>query len=327
MRALTTARAAVVYHPGKLAGSRWSRILQREEDRAGRPPSLWLPTRAEEDPAALTQRLEDSGGAAADILIAAGGDGTVRLVAEAALRLHRPLGLWPVGSTNLFARNLNLPVLDPTSGLRAALTGTEYPVDVVSLSVVLADGMRVHRMGLVLAGFGIDAQMVQHTTDAAKAQFGWLAYVPGVRIGITRKDRFDVTYRLDGAPPQNARLLTAAIGNGGVLPAGLVLIPDAHVDDGALDVLMLHPDGMRGWRDVATWFLQENSFTRRIMRRRGRRRRLRARPAVQLATAREVRMHVRHPEAFQIDGEYIGRASAVRARVRPAALTVRLPTA
>src|SRR5699024_2996886 len=130
---------------------------------------------------------------------------------EAALRLDQPLGLWPVGSTNLFARNLGLPILDPAPSLRAGLAGVEHRVDVVSLSVVLAGGERVHRTCLVLAGFGIDAQMVQHTSDAAKAQLGWLAYIDGVRIGITRRDRFDLSYSLDGATPQDARLLTAAI--------------------------------------------------------------------------------------------------------------------
>lgn len=325
MRALSTSRAAVIYHPGKLTGPRWHRILEREERRTDRPPSLWLPTRADDDPDALIRRLQDAGGQDADVLIAAGGDGTVRLVAEAALMLDRPLGVWPVGSTNLFARNLGLPVLDPTPSLRAGLSGVARPVDVVAVSVVLADGERLQRIGMVLAGFGVDAQMVQHTSDAAKAQLGWLAYIHGVRLGITRSDRFDLTYSLDGSPPQEARLLTAAIGNGGVLPAGLVLLPDALVDDGRLDVLLLHPDGMRGWRDVAAWFIQENSLTRRLMRRRGHRRPLRTGPAVQLATAREVRMHLRHPEAFQVDGEYLGEATAVRALVRPGALNVRMP--
>lgn len=323
MRALDRARSAVVYHPGKLTGARWGRILEREERRTDRPPSLWLPTRAEETTGSLIERLEEAGGQEVEALIAAGGDGTVRLVAEAALRLGKPLGLWPVGSTNLFARNIGLPVLDPAAALRAGLAGTEHPVDVISLSVVLAGGERLHRIALVLAGFGIDAQMVQHTSDAAKAQLGWLAYVHGVRIGITRRDRFNLTYSLDGSTPQDARLLTAAIGNGGVLPAGLVLLPDALVDDGRLDVLMLHPDGMRGWRDVASWFVQENSLTRRLMRRRGLRRPLRTGPAVQLATAREIRMHLRRPEAFQVDGEYLGKATAVRAVVHPGALTVR----
>lgn len=318
-------RAAVVYHPVKLATARWRRILAREERRTRRPPSLWVPTQADDDPQTLLDRLRAAGALEADVLIAAGGDGTVRLVAETAMRTGQSLGIWPVGSTNLFARNLELPTLDPAVALRAGLAGTERLVDTVAVTAVLADGTRVRRTSLVLAGFGVDAQMVVHTSDEAKKQFGWLAYVNGVRMGISRPDRFDVTYSLDGSTPQDARLLTLAIGNGGMLPAGLVLLPDARVDDGVLDVLLLRPDGARGWRDVSSWFIQENGLVRRAMRRRGKRRPLRTSPSVQLFSARDVRVQLRRPEDFQLDGEYVGRTVAVRAQVSHGSLRVRVP--
>lgn len=325
MRDLNDARAAVVYHPDKFTGARWGRILNREEQRTQRSPSLWVPTQADDDAETLRDRLRKAGALEADVLIGAGGDGTVRLAAETAMLTGQSLGLWPVGSTNLFARNLELPALDPAVGLRAALGRTERMVDTVAVAAVLADGTRVRRTSLVLAGFGVDAQMVVHTSDEAKAQFGWLAYVDGVRKGISRPDRFDVTYSLDGSTPQDARLLTLAVGNGGLLPAGLVLLPDARIDDGVLDVLLLRPDGVRGWRDMASWFLQENGLVRRLMRRSGRRRPLRTGPSVQLFEARDIRLRLRHPEDFQLDGEYIGQAVAVRALVQHGTLRVRVP--
>lgn len=325
VRDLSEARAAVVYHPDKFHGSRWARILKREEQRAQRPQSLWVSTEADDDAATLRDRLSEAGALSADVLIGAGGDGTVRLAAEAAMLTGQSLGLWPVGSTNLFARNLELPALDPAVGLRAALGRTERMVDTVAVTADLADGTRVRRTSLVLAGFGVDAQMVMHTSDEAKAQFGWLAYVDGVRKGMSRPDRFDVTYSLDGCTPQGARLFTLAMGNGGLLPAGLVLLPDARIDDGVLDVLLLRPDGVRGWRDMASWFVQENGAVRRLMRRSGRRRPLRTGPSVQRFEARDVRLQLRHPEDFQLDGEYIGRAVAVRAKVQHGTLRVRVP--
>ena len=325
VRDLNDARAVVVYHPEKLHGPRWQRILTREEQRTDRAPSLWIPTQADEDPATLRNRLREAGALDADVLIAAGGDGTVRLTAEVAMLTGQSIGLWPVGSTNLFARNLELPALDPAAGLRAALGRTERLVDTMAVTAVLEDGTRVRRTSLVLAGFGVDARMVVHTSDEAKAQFGWLAYVDGVRRGISRPDRFDVTYSLDGSTPQDARLLTLAVGNGGLLPAGLVLLPDARIDDGALDVLLLRPDGVRGWGDMASWFLKENGVVRRLMRRAGNRRPLRTGPSVQLFDAREVRLRLRHPEDFQLDGEYIGRAVALRAVVQHGTLRVRVP--
>ncbi|SEE88073.1 diacylglycerol/lipid kinase family protein [Ruania alba] len=240
-------RAAVVYHPEKLTGARWRRVMAREERRAGWEASLWVPTAADDDADTLRTRLAEAGGADAEVVIAAGGDGTVRLTAEVLAGTDRPLGVWPVGSTNLFARNVGLPVLDQIASLRAALTGVERRVDTGHVTVDLSDGRRLHRMFLVLAGFGVDAQMVVHTSAEAKELLGWLAYVAGVTRGVTRSDRIDVTYSLDGDPPQDARLLTLAIANGGALPAGLVLLPDAEVDDGELDVLLLHADDVQGW--------------------------------------------------------------------------------
>lgn len=110
-----------------------------------------------------------------------------------------------------------------------------------------------------------------------------------------------------------------------MLPAGLVLLPDARVDDGVLDVLLLRPDGARGWRDVSSWFIQENGLVRRAMRRRGKRRPLRTSPSVQLFSARDVRVQLRRPEDFQLDGEYVGRTVAVRAQVSHGSLRVRVP--
>ncbi|UFU03336.1 hypothetical protein LQF12_01605 [Ruania suaedae] len=319
---MTSPRAAVVYHPEKLTGERWRRIVAREERRAGWGASVWVPTRADDDAAALSARLTEAGADEADVVIAAGGDGTVRATAEILIGSDRPLGVWPVGSTNLFARNVGLPVLDQVAALRAAFTGSRRRVDTGRVSVDLADGTRRSEVFLVLAGFGVDAQMVVHTSTQAKDHLGWLAYVAGVTRGITRPDRLDVTYSLDGAPVQEARLLTLAIANGGALPAGLVLLPDAEVDDGELDVLMLHADDARTWSEVASWFVQENSLVRQIRRRTGRRRPLRTGEAVQLRRTRDVRVVLRRGEHFQVDGEYLGEVVALRAQVQRASLTI-----
>ncbi|UFU06939.1 diacylglycerol/lipid kinase family protein [Ruania halotolerans] len=318
-------RAAVVYHPDKATGPRWRRVMNREERRAGWEPSIWVPTQANDTAETLRSRLVEAGGEHAEVVIAAGGDGTVRLTAEVLAGTEQPLGLWPIGSTNLFARNVGLPVLDQIASLRAALTGADRRVDTGRLTADLADGQRLHRTFLVLAGFGVDAQMVVHTSAEAKEYLGWLAYVAGVTRGMTRSDRIDVTYSLDGDPPQDARLLTLAIANGGALPAGLVLLPDAEVDDGELDLLLLHADDAKGWREVASWFLQENGAVRRLRRKHGHRRPLRTGAAVLVRRTRDVRLTLRHPEHFQVDGEYLGQVVRLRAQVDHGSLLVRVP--
>ena len=69
----------------------------------------------------------------ADVVIAAGGDGTVRCVAEVLSGTDTPMGLLPLGTGNLLARNLGMDVTDPVYGAYdGALNGTERKIDVVA---------------------------------------------------------------------------------------------------------------------------------------------------------------------------------------------------
>lgn len=319
---MTTRRAAVVHNPLRLGRTRLDRIVNREEARAGWATSVRVATRPGEAAADLRARILAE---PVDVVVAAGGDGTVQAVAEAIADDDVALALWPVGSTNLLARNLGLSVLDPASGLRAAFGTNERRIDTGRVDFELTDGIRHRRTFVVLAGFGVDAQMVVHTSDDAKAQLGWLAYVKGATLGVTRPDRFSITYQLDDGERQRARLHTFAIGNGGVLPAGLTFLPDTRIDDGELDVLMLSPEGVRGWRDLAHWFVRENATAPRAWNRR-RRRRSRPNPdGVRQERVRRVRLRIERGEDFQIDGEYLGKVVALQATVHPSALRVRVP--
>ncbi|WP_154792626.1 diacylglycerol/lipid kinase family protein [Occultella kanbiaonis] len=320
---MTEPRAVVVHNPVKMSRARLDRALAREESRAGWAPSRLVATEEDESVESLRAQILAE---PADVVIAVGGDGTVRATVEALVDQSIPLGLWPVGTTNLAARNLGLSMLDPGAALRAAFGDLERVVDVGRLTADLADGRRLQKVFVVLAGFGVDAQMVVHTSTAAKRQFGWLAYVDGVRRGVTRADRFDLTYSLDRAEPRSVRAHTFAIGNGGSLPAGLTLLPDAVIDDGELDVLLLRPEGARGWRDLARWFFTENGLVQRVRRTNGHRSDVPQGESVLMARTREVRLSVRHGEDFQIDGEYLGKVVALRAVVQPGALRVRVPT-
>ena len=316
-------RAVVVYHPTKVNLKRLERLLDREETRAGWAASAWVATELDAGTDELNRRILAE---QADVVIAAGGDGTVRAVAEA-VRHHRvPLGILPVGSTNLLARNLGLALIGSAAAVRAALTGEERLIDVGTVTATLVDGRHLTRAFLVMAGFGVDAQMVVHTSPASKEALGWLAYVNGVTRGITRKDRFDVVYRLDGGRSRSARLHTLVIGNGGRLPAGLRLLPNAVIDDGELDLVLIRPDGMRGWGELAAWWVWENNLLQRILRHNGRRRPMPAVGSVQQARAREVRIAIAGGEDFQIDGEYLGKVTALRVTVEHRALRVRVPT-
>src|SRR5690606_11918259 len=79
---------------------------------------------------------------------------------------------------NILARNLDLPLGDNRALLRIVLDGNERPVDVGWLELTRDDGSPEEnpQIFLVIAGAGLDAEMVAEADDGAKKRLGWLAY-------------------------------------------------------------------------------------------------------------------------------------------------------
>ncbi|MGW1927093.1 DUF4394 domain-containing protein, partial [Streptomyces massasporeus] len=112
------------------------------------------------------------GGAASvpvDLVVACGGDGTVRACADVVAGTGIALAVVPCGTGNLLARNLGLP-LDPATALEEALGGDCFGID---LGRVRGDRLRPTRF-TVMAGAGFDAAMVRDASPRLKARLGWV---------------------------------------------------------------------------------------------------------------------------------------------------------
>ncbi|MCB7135049.1 diacylglycerol/lipid kinase family protein [Cellulosimicrobium marinum] len=324
---------AFVANPSKPDVRELEAVARAAFAEAALPDPLWLETTVE-DPGLGQAREALARGA--DVVVAVGGDGTVRAVAEGLVGTGRTMGLVPLGTGNLLARNLDLPVGDARAALRVVIAGADRPVDVGWARVLRwADGKgdgkgdgkdegeddgaarptdREH-LFLVIAGLGFDAAMVADADDVLKAKVGWVAYfVAGIRHLHGRRMRARI--RLDDQPPVEARLRSLMVGNCGRLPGGITLLPDAVIDDGVLDVAAVDTrGGVVGWAQL---------FGEVVMQGLGVRNDLPAKIGrIDHARARRVRVRVDGGEQAQVDGDVLGQAVELECRVDPGALVVR----
>lgn len=295
------------------------------------PEPLWLETTPEDPGIGQAKQAIERG---ADLVVALGGDGTVRAVAEGLVGTGVPMGLVPVGTGNLLARNLDIPIGDPLAAFQLALDGVDRTIDVGWLRVLkfesnvsddiaeaaddLPDDADVPRdhIFLVIAGVGFDAAMVADADDDLKAKVGWIAYfVAGIKHLHGRRLRTTVT--LDDRTEEPARVRSLLIGNCGRLPGGITLLPDAELDDGWLDIAAIDTrGGVAGWAQLfGEVVLQGVGVTPQLPAKIGR---------IDHARAREVHVTVAGGEYVQVDGDVIGQVTELSARVDPGALVVRV---
>jgi YegS/Rv2252/BmrU family lipid kinase len=234
-----------------------------------------------------------------DLVVAVGGDGTVRGCAEGLARTGVPLGVVPHGTANLLARTLRVPG-HPKAALAVALDsgGVDRTID-----LAVADGVPFTAM----AGMGLDAAVVGGTR--LKHQFGWLAYAMSGAVHLALPPtRFAI--RLDDGTPIEREARSVVVGNSGLLPGGFSLLPDARLDDGLLDIGVLAPRGPFGWTRLAARVLTHSHRQDTMLQR---------------FQARKVEITTPSPLPREVDGELVTAGRSLTVTVQRGALTVRMP--
>lgn len=331
-------QVGIVWNPSKVEGEKLREACERAlaevfESPQDRPECVWFET-TEEDPGqgAAAAALD----AGCSLVIAAGGDGTVRAVAEQLGGSGSPaadLGVVPLGTGNLLARNLGIPLGNPRAAFVRAFTGAGAPLDLGEVRVTRAAAgtdsaeaagvsgadVEPERHGfVVMVGFGIDAQMIVETDDELKAKTGWLAYVESLGRAATGAEVVELSLQLDDAPPVVESAHTVLVANCGSIQGGFTLLPDAAPDDGELDLLVLRADNAAAWLDTMKNMVWDNGLVRLI----------RGGSAASSAStahlrARSVRVELPQALAFEVDGDDVGEVSSFEVRILPAALRVR----
>ncbi|WP_260980092.1 diacylglycerol/lipid kinase family protein [Agrococcus jejuensis] len=313
--------AAIVHNPVKVPVAKLRQAVEQAEQQHGWAPSLWFET-GEHDAGAHAAR--DAAAQHPDVILVAGGDGTVRAVAEAIHETGIPLALLPAGTGNLLARNLRLPLTDLPRAVASAFTGTDRQVDIAFAAMRAADDTITRKAFLVMAGIGLDAKMAAETDPALKSRIGWGAYVDPIARSILGNAQFGLRYRIDRGRSRALTAHTIIVGNVGTLTANLLLLPDAVVDDGLLDVVVFKPKGAWGWMQIASRFTTNGMFQAT----RPGRWVLRKTPdlnALRYTQGHRFEARFDEPQLLQLDGDSVGEIVGISLTIVHKGLTLRMP--
>ena len=306
-------RFGIVWNPTKIDGD-----ALRDAVTAAVPEDtelMWWETSADDPGRAMTAEAVHAG---CDVVVAVGGDGTVRTVAEVLASAGEgapALGIVPQGTGNLLARNLGIPVGSIPKALDVIAAGHERRID---MGWTRTDDAEVETGFLVMVGFGLDAHMLAETDDDLKGKAGWLAYVAAMGRAVTASETVDFRITLDDGEQQTFSGHTLLIGNCGDIQGGFTLLPDAVVDDGRLDLLLISAENVVQWLQTLRTVVWDNGIRRLL----GGDDETISTDITQHLTGEAIAVALSGPVPFEIDGEEAGSISKLAVRVQPGALRV-----
>jgi diacylglycerol kinase (ATP) len=273
--------------------------------------------RGEEDFAALVARLEAGGVLAeeydvsepariaeaargADLIIVAGGDGTLHHAAPVLLEAGKPFGLLPMGTANDLARSLDIPD-DPLGAADVIISGSTRTID-------LGDVNGVPYFNV--ASIGLSVQLARELTQETKRRFGTLGYaVAGLRA-LMKARRFTAWIEADGRS-RRARSFQIAVGNGRYYGGGMSVNQRCEIGDGRLYLYSLEMRSL--WR-LALMALDFRAGAHGEWE------------DVQCRVGERFAVRTRRPKAINADGEIVSQTPAVFT-IRRQALEVFAPPA
>lgn len=324
---MSTGHVGIVWNPSKTSRYELENALEKAFERVltgtAEVRVSWHET-GEDDPGLGAARGAVEAGA--DVVLAAGGDGTVRAVAEhlAESGARAELGIIPLGTGNLLARNLGVPLKDLTAAFERALTGEAIPLDIGWARLAVdgeTDGKRY--AFAVMAGFGIDAHMITETDDDLKDRAGWLAYVESLGRALSSSEVIDIRLSGQNLEPSDEQAHTLLVGNCGSLQGGMTLLPDADPSDGELDLLVLSADSIPGWADTMRNLVWDNGLRRLLSPSSSDEDQAKGSDSATHRRITELTVELDEPRVFEVDGDALGETNRVEISVQPGAVRVR----
>lgn len=295
---------AVVVNPSKRHAARALGLISDRVRAVYGVDPLVLPTTVDEPGAPQARRAVEAGVAR---IIVGGGDGTVREVAHGVADTGVSLGIVPLGTANILARNLQLTHRSPGEQVRVAVEGRDIRDVDLGVARVRRHGTRQPALPfLVMAGIGHDAAVVVDTDSGHKHHAGWIAYfVPAIRHAV--RGAVSMHVELDGRDGEDLDAWSILAVNAPRIPGGFVIAPDAELDNGQLTIMDVTVTRPYQWLGIAAkGVLRVPADV----------------PALRYRQARRLIVTPSTPQPVQLDGDVITDVERLRVDVLPQAVRV-----
>ncbi len=229
-----------------------------------------------------------------DRVIAVGGDGTVKLVAEAVLKTEVPLGILPAGSANGMAKELGI-----ASGLEDALNviinGQPKKIHLININKELC----IH-----LSDIGFNAFVIKNFETQQKR--GMWGYIKATWKVLRSNPRMHVSIQINDAYIERKAAMVV-IANATKYGTGAVINPEGTLEDDLFEVIIVKKISLG---EIFKMKVTHSPFD----------------PAkIELLQTRNLKIHSKYQAHFQVDGEYLGKVNSITASILPAGLQVMVP--
>jgi YegS/Rv2252/BmrU family lipid kinase len=176
-----------------------------------------------------------------EFIIAMGGDGTISEVATGILRSEKSveLGILPRGTGGDFRRSLNLPK-DLSKAARQLREGASRKIDAGRIRYLNNEGKEAVRYFVNTASFGMSGGIATRANESSKKYLGGRLTFAAATLKSTLADsNSDVYVKIDQQEKKRMKVASVCIANGRYWGGGMKIAPDAKLNDGYLDVVMI----------------------------------------------------------------------------------------
>ncbi|HKK46187.1 MAG TPA: diacylglycerol kinase family protein [Balneolaceae bacterium] len=165
-----------------------------------------------------------------DVIVACGGDGTVREVASELIKTEKTLGIIPLGTGNDLSKTLRIPKT-LTSAMNLLLQGNISKMDV---------GLCNDFIFLNTLGFGFDGLTNNYVTKMLRTPSMFRYALAALRSSINHEP-FKVQIKKKGGHPREQEIIMITLANGRVEGGSFWIAPQASATDGKLDLITIRP--------------------------------------------------------------------------------------